>query len=322
MQPAYYRVSPVNINGESSKRLMIVFKTRGCEYAKKTGGCTVCGFMFNAEETITSKDIISQLDYILQNVDIEGVEEIDILTLGSFFNDSEVEPETRTELLGRISQIEQIKRVAIESRAEYVTVEKIRQAKEILGDKILEFGIGLESANDHIRNKIIKKGLTKRNFEKTVEKVKEAGANLLVYLLIKPPYLSEFRAIEDAIQSAKYVFSTAEKYGVSARAAFEPVFVCVDTQLEKLYMDSQYRLLNLWSVVEVIKQSHQYGNIFIGLSDEDLSSERMPHSCPKCYKKIVTKIERFNSTQDISELAKIDCECKKQYISNLKKGEI
>jgi radical SAM enzyme (TIGR01210 family) len=167
-------------------------------------------------------------------------------------------------------------------------VDKIKQIKETLGkDKIVEFAIGLESQNDYLRNKVIKKGLSKKSFEKTAAKVKEAGVNLLTYLLIKPPHMSEKEAIADAVESAAYVFRTAEKIGVSARVAFEPVFVCENTHLEKLYLQSQYRLLNLWSVVEVIKNTHDYGCIFIGLSDENLSMERMPHSCSLVVKKLL-----------------------------------
>lgn len=324
MKPAFCKISPVNIEGRGSNRLMIVLKTKGCEYAKKTGGgCTVCGFLNHAEQNITGEKILEQLDFALKTYNLNDVEEIDILTLGSFLNDAEVNPLTRLEIITRLSKISHLKRVSIESRAEYVTVDKIKQIKDMLGkDKILEFAIGLESQNDYLRNKIIKKGLSKKSFEKTAAKAREAGVNLLTYLLIKPPHVSEKEAITDAVDSAAYVFRTAAKIGVSARVAFEPVFVCENTYLEKLYLQSQYRLLNLWSVVEVIKKAHDYGCIFIGLSDENLSLERMPHSCANCGEKIVNAIERFNKSQDISEILDLDCQCKSQYIETREKGEI
>lgn len=323
MKPAFCKISPVNIDGRGSNRLMIVLKTKGCEYAQKTGGCTVCGFLNHAESNITGEKILEQLDSTLKTFDLSDVEEIDILTLGSFLNDSEVNPVTRLEIMGRLSEISHLKRVSIESRAEYAAVDKIEQLKETLGKgRILEFAIGLESQNDYLRNKIIKKGLSKKSFEKTVAKVKAAGANLLTYLLIKPPHVSEKEAIADAIESAAYVFRIAEKKGVPARVAFEPVFVCENTYLEKLYLQSQYRLLNLWSVVEVIRKAHNYGCLFIGLSDENLSLERMPHSCLRCGEKIVNAIERFNKSQDISEILDLDCPCKSQYIERREKGEI
>lgn len=323
MKPAYYRISPVNIEGKGSNRLMMVLKTKGCEYAHKTGGCTVCGFINHADQNITPNDIVAQVDFALESSNLSAVGEIDILTLGSFFNDAEVKPITRLAIMERLAEIEQVHRVSIESRAEYVTVNKIEEIKQALGkDKILEFGIGLESADDYLRNTVIKKGLTKKSFEQTVAKVKAAGANLLTYLLIKPPHVSEREAINDAVKSAAYVFDMAQKYGVSARVAFEPVFVCENTPLENLYLNAKYRLLNLWSVVEVIENAHKYGCIFIGLSDEDLSLTRMPYSCQLCNEKIVLEIEKFNSTQDISGLMGLDCQCKTGYLEKMAKGEI
>jgi radical SAM enzyme (TIGR01210 family) len=124
------------------------------------------------------------------------------------------------------------------------------------------------------------------------------------------------------VESAAYVFRTAKKYDVPARVAFEPVFVCENTYLEELYLQARYRLLNLWSVVEVIVKAHEYGCIFVGLSDENLSLERMPHSCPKCSEAILYEIERFNKTQEISGLTKLDCQCKYQYLEKKEKGEI
>lgn len=310
----------MNIKGKPTNRLMIVLRTQGCEYARKTGGCTVCGFINNAIEGITEQEIIDQLDYCLETIRLHEVEEVDLLTLGSFLNDNEVSADIRTALLHRIASLRDIKRVSVESRSEYVSIEKLKTCQALAGDKILEFAIGLESADDYIRNTIIRKGLSKQNFENTVKMVKEAGCDLLVYLLIKPPHLSEQKAIEDAVSSAKYVFEIAKKYDVDARVAFEPVFICRNTHLEQLYIQGEYRLVNLWSVVEVISRAHPYGNIFVGLSDEELSFDRMPHSCPKCYKTIVDGIEVFNRTQSVAELQRLDCECKQEYEYKLTRG--
>lgn len=323
MKPAYLRVSPVNINGSESFRLMIVLKTKGCEYARNNGGgCTVCGFLNHASQDMDESAVLEQLDHTLETTRLTGVEEIDLLTLGSFLNDNEVSQDTRWKLLKKISQLKGIRRVSFESRAEYVILEKLLESRRILGDTILEFGIGLESSDDYIRNKVIKKGLSEKMFKKVAAIVKEAGCNLLTYLLIKPPGISEKKAIEDAISSAAYVFETASQYGLTARVAFEPVFVCENTPLEDLYLNSKYRLVNLWSVVEVIKKVHHYGNIFVGLSDENLSYDRKPSSCSKCSAAIIDEIERFNRTQDVSRLEKLHCQCKEQYQYELEKGII
>lgn len=322
IKPAYTKISPVSINGTPSKRLMIVLKTIGCEYAKKTGGCTICGFMNNALVGINDNEIQNQLHYALDNNDLNEIGEIDLLTLGSFFNENEVNNICRGNLLNTVSELPNVKRVSIESRAEYVSIEKLKECKGILQDKILELGIGLESANDHIRNDVIKKGLSKRAFENLLRKVKNADVDLLVYILIKPPTLNEMQAINDAVNSADYVFNIAKELGINVRVAFEPVFVCKNTKLEELFLKSEYNIVNLWTVIEVIKKAHHMGNIFVGLSDEDLSYDRMPYSCKDCYEKLIEEIELFNYTQDISRILEIDCECRDLYVNSLKEGKI
>lgn len=322
MEPAYLGVTPVNVNGSETNRLMIVLTTKGCEYAHKTGGgCTVCGFINHAKANITEEEIVSQLDFSLQSTDLSEVEEIDLLTLGSFFNDQEVSRHTRIELLNRIARLSNIKRVSIESRPEYVNFEKLRECKNILGDKVVELGIGLESSDDYIRNTIIKKNLSRKKFEKTVQKIGETCFCLLVYLLIKPPSLLEKEAITDAVNSVKYVYGVSKEYNVKFRIAFEPVFICRNTPLENLFLNAEYRLVNLWSVVEVIKQTHHYSDLFVGLSDENLSLHRMPFSCNRCYDMLISEIDAFNRSQDIAKLARLDCECKKGYIQKME-GEL
>ncbi len=319
MQPAFYRISPVNVSGEGANRLMIVLTTKGCEYAHNNdGGCTVCGFMNHAREDITDGEIVGQLEFAVDNLDLSGVKEVDLLTLGSFLNDREVSPEARSRLLGKLAGLPEVEVVSIESRAEYVSVEKLRQVRELLGGKMVDFGIGLESADDHVRNNIINKGLSRKAFERIVKQVKEAGCSLLVYLLIKPPGLSETEAIEDAVKSVDYVFEIARRCDVRARVAFEPVFICENTLLEKLFKDAKYRLVNLWSVVQIVKRVHGQGTVFIGLSDENLSRDRLPSSCDKCNSSIIRALEHYNFNQDISGLEALTCDCKSEYEKSLK----
>ncbi len=301
---------------------MIVLRTRGCEYARKTGGCTVCGFLNHADDTIGDQAILGQLDGVLASPEARGVGEIDLLTLGSFLNDREVSPRLRHELLARVATLPDVERVSFESRAEYVTKEKLSACKRVLGThKRVELGIGLESADDHVRNTLVRKDLSKSAFRRVVSNVADVGLSLLAYLLIKPPGLSERQAIDDAVASARYVFAAAAERGVAARIAFEPVFVCANTNLEELYSASDYRLVNLWSVVNVILQVHTEGEVFVGLSDEGLAPNRLPGSCDECYPRIVDAIEAFNGTQDVTRLRRLDCECHAAYDRALARGD-
>lgn len=322
-RPAFHRISPVNINGAPGQRLMIVLRTRGCEYAAKhDGGCTVCGFANHAVPGIGDHGILDQLAWALEELPLDGVDEIDLLTLGSFLNENEIPAPVRAELLGMIAGLGGVRRVSFESRSEYVTAAKLNQSRAILGERTVEFGIGLESADDHVRNHIIRKGLTRERFERVVATLAQTGLDLLVYLLIKPPHLDEAQAIADAVASVEYVAEVAARHGVRARMALEPVFVAPNTYLEKVFLRGDYRLVNLWSVVEVILRTHEMGNIFVGLSDEDLSRNRTTGSCPACQDRLVAEIERFNHTLDVSRLRELDCPCRATYLADRESGRI
>lgn len=322
-RPAFHRISPVNINGAPAKRLMIVLRTRGCEYAAKNhGGCTVCGFANHALPDITDADILAQLAWALEEVSLAGVDEIDLLTLGSFLNENEISGRARADLLGMIAQLDGIRRVSFESRSEYVSVAKLEECQRILGGRIVEFGIGLESADDRVRNHVIRKGLSRDSFERVAAALAQAGLDLLVYLLIKPPHLSEDEAISDAAASVDYVSRVAARHDLRARMALEPVFVAPNTELERIFLRGEYRLVNLWSVVEVILRTHRMGNLFVGLSDEDLSRNRTAGSCPRCQERLIDEIERFNHTLDVSRLRELDCQCRAAYLADRESGRI
>ncbi len=218
----------------------------------------------------------------------------------------------------KISEIPNIKKVVIESRAEYLTKEKLQGSKRLLGNKILEFSIGLESSDDFIRNSIINKGLSKKGFERCMQLCAETGTEFMAYVLIKPPFVSEKYAILDSVNSANFVFDTAEKFGVNARVSFEPVFIPENTFIEDLYLNKKYNVLNLWSVVEVIKNSYKKGIIFAGLSDENLSKDRFTRSCNKCTEKICKAVEYFNKTQSIEKIQSLSCECRKEWFNEVK----
>lgn len=305
MNPAYYHEGKIILDGQSVRRLMLVLRTNGCEYAKNTGGCSVCGFMNHASH-VSHADLLSQTEMF---GDFEGVDALEMLTLGSFYNDNEIEPATRQWLIKFASGLN-IKKLTVESRVEHIQEDLILDHVNILGNIRLEIGIGLESVNDVIRNQVINKGLSLPDFKRAIKKISRTGASLLVYILIKPPGLSEEEAIDDAVKSAEYVFSSARKYNLKARVAFEPVFVCKGTHLDNLYKNGEYEVLNLWSVVEVIKQTHKLGDIFVGLDDEGLSYGRRPRSCKKCNDWLKSEIEQYNISHDISRLEMLGCDCR------------
>ena len=67
------------------------------------------------------------------------------------------------------------------------------------------------------------------------------------------------------------------------------------------------------SIIEVIKRTHKYGKVIIGLFKFYPSPQRVPFNCSKCSKTVMESIEKYNDTLNFEYLENLDCECKKEW---------
>lgn len=314
-QPAFIACGPTNVDGKESKMLTLILRTPPCAYNK----CTMCGFANNASDSVRHEHIVKQYENSIKIIDLKGVEKLDYPTAGSFYNDAEMSPESRDYLFRQASKLPDVKHVMIETRAEYLTLEKVLESKKCLrDDQKLEIAIGLESANDRIRNKVLRKGLSKKEFEQFTDICQQTDSRLRAYVLIGSPTLTESEAIEDAVETAKYVYEVANARNIDAFIAFKPMFIPEGTELERQFNAGEYKLPTLWSVINVIKrtrelESYKANSIWVGMYDENLSNNRFTHNCGNCDQELSAAIVRFNGSQDISELETMTCKCKDEW---------
>lgn len=285
----------------SEQRQMIVLKTEGCSY----GLCTVCGYDKHASRNISSGDLIEQFEAVYK----KGIPQLELLVPGSFFDDAEVDSRFRQYIFSRLRGEAGLERVLVESRPEYLTSDKLESVRELAHEKEVYVAVGLESSNDDIRNRILRKGTSKDAIERSVKTLAEYGLGLQAYVLVKPPELSEREAIEDAVRTAEYAFELGKKYGLPVTVALEPVFIARDTDLEVLYHSGRYELVSLWSVVEIIQRTAHLGEVSVGLDTEGLA-EHFPHGCPSCDSVLREAIIQFSQTQKLTELESLDCICR------------
>lgn len=316
-------VIPAYRDGKSINRLMIILRGRGCSYAmSKNGPCTMCGLLeiTTKGKNITQEDYLKQFLSIYKSHDFEKkkILELDLFNAGSFFDKWQITPAAREGFLKIIAKDNFLKYLLVDSRAKDITLEKIKKSTEILGDKILEVGIGLESANDFVRNVCLNKGLDLKTFEKACKILKKGGAHLVVYLLFKPPFLTEKEAINDAVNTIKYVFELSVKLDLPARISLEPACVQGSCLLVLLYKKGLYHPPWLWSVIEVLKQVFHLGEVRVGIPEEDPvivarrgNKTAIGKRCP-CSGKVEKIIEKYNKTLDIKVFQKIPkCKCQK-----------
>ena len=281
----------------------------------------MCDFYYYADPNVTEKNIQKQHQKTLGNLRTGKYQHFDLLTLGNFFNDREIPPSLRKHLLTSLAEIKQLKRVLIESRIGYTTLDKLKRCKEFLrDDQILEYALGYESSNETIRNKILNKAVPEKHLDDAMKLCKNAGVDFVAYVLIKPHTLTEAEGIKDAVETAIHVLKKAEEYRVNARIAFEPVFVTKGKILETLFIQGKYTPPKLWSVAEVLIRVSRIlgeetvkGKLFVGLSDENLSNNRMASNWGQCDYEIKSAIQDFNGHQESLMLETLYHECKDEW---------
>jgi len=302
-------------NGNAVTRVMAVLRTVGCAWDRGDSGCTMCDFKRYAVEGVGVVELTRQLESVVQNFP-SNVAHFELLTLGSFYHDLEVPREFREHAMDILAGQSTINSVLVESRAEYINFERLMESKARLrGDQTLELGLGVESSNSKLRNKILKKGLSERAVRRVMEVCKKAGVRFVAYLLVKPHTLDEKDGIMDAVDSGNWISNLAKTIGVEYRIAYEPVFITQGTMLEQAFEEGSYQILNLWSIVHLAKISaDRHWPVFFGMSDENLSYERLPRSCPTCSEPIRDAIQRFNSSGDTSCFDGLNCVCQEDWL--------
>lgn len=337
-QPAEVTWTKVNIDGEESNRLMLVLQSRPCTKKIECNSCAMCPFHANANPDVGDENLIIQCRDTISMLKKEGIAmkgsperkasedqigQFDIVSSGSFFCDEEYPAPVRKKMLGLVaSELPSVKKVVVESRAEFLDDQgenKLKEAQDLLNRTReekgfqpldLEYCIGIETTDPAIRNGTLHKMLDKEMFEKAFDLCKDADVKYLqTYLLVKPHFVTEGFAVADAVRSAKDVIDLGQKKGIKSRVALEPVFAGEATILDVLFKAGLYKPPNIWSVVEVAKEVRKYIDeqgsdaiVFVGLSDEGISKDRLTRGCDECDTTVKEAITRFNGSQKLKDL--------------------
>lgn len=300
-----------HVDGKTVDRFVVHFRSTGCLWDKKAGGCTMCGFWSETAQFkrfITRRNFVNQFVDVLQTHELQKYPVLSLYNAGSFLAEQEIPFSAVEEIMGLIvEKLPDLKRVIIESKVEYVEKEKLRALKKILGNRTqLALAVGFESQDDTVRNLCISKGCTKRQFENAIELTRSDGLHSIVYLILKPPFLTEREAVDEAVASTRYV----HRVGVS-EINYETMTIESDTFINLLYAEGLYTLPWLWSVAEILKQVRPLATPFLTPFRYIADSIDTPKNCPLCTRAMVDSIyQDYCADFDVSHFANVACSCR------------
>ena len=287
---------------------VIIFRTRGCSWAFKSG-CSMCGYFNDSMwEEVSDADLLNQFDIAMQEYSKEKF--VKIFTSGSFLDDVEIKPAVRKKILEKLA--ETTDKISVESRPEYITDEKLSEIKKMLSGKIFEVGIGLETANDEIREKFLNKGFTFNDYKKAAKLLKKHGFKTKTYVLIKAPFVTEKEAIDDAIITVDKIKN------ITDLVSFNPTNVQRNTFVSYLWNRKRYRPPWLFSIVKILEESKKIApDVFIKCDISGGGSIRGAHNCRTCDNKYLKTVSDFSLSQDYKIFKGLDCNCKENWLDLL-----
>ncbi|MGA7075021.1 MAG: archaeosine biosynthesis radical SAM protein RaSEA [Halobacteriota archaeon] len=271
------------LNSDIVPSLTVVLTTKGCSWARHDG-CTMCGYIIDSNPDVQASDIQKQFHEVLAHYG-KAFKIVKIFTSGSFLDQGEVPTDVRDAIL---SDLRGTPKVIVESRPEFVTSEICDDISRI--NEHIEVAIGLETSNDCIRNNYVNKGFSFRDFVRASEAAHATGFTVKAYLLLKPPFLTEREALEDALQSVRDAAPHADTISLNL------CNVQKGTLVEALWKKGLYRSPWLWSAVEVLKRTHETATVIC--DPVGGGTRRGPHNCGKCDREVVAEIKEFSLSQN------------------------
>jgi archaeosine synthase beta-subunit len=310
------------LDGVPVSRKVLVFRSNGCHWAKRNG-CSMCGYFIETtgqRGVVTSENYVNQLRSEMQQTDFSRFPVLCLFTAGSFLDDWEFPWEAAQEVFRLLGQEKHLKKVIIESCAQYIEEWKIARLRELIGDKTVEVGIGLESSDPYILRNCVNKDFTLDLYDHAVKALKK-DFKVLSYVLVKPPFLSEREGLELAIESGRYAFQQG-----SDAVSLEPMYVERHTLVDYVfregyhYNDSSYRPPWLWTVFEAartLRREFPDREVRIGNSDELPRAYHLSRNCDLCSDEASVRIQQYDQTYDLNFLDRLECSCQEDWRKSL-----
>ena len=206
---------------------------------------------------------------------------------GSVLNRLELAPETLAAVIEFARSLPELRLVSVESREAFVTVESVTRFTTALGaGREVRVIIGIESADDTIRNKLLRKQMPRKAIERAVRAIsivrgataskgnEAAPPGLAANVIVGGPGTTRESIVTDAVETAVYSLGLAQAYGIPLDLNVHPYY----PSKRSTARFPDHPRLSLEALVDAVcSVAERVGNdtpIFVGLEDEGHDRDR------------------------------------------------
>lgn len=243
--------------------------------------CLMCDLWRNTlDETVPAGAIPAQIRFALER--LPSARHIKLYNAGNFFDPRAIPPADYPAIADLLSGFE---RVIVESHPAFIGDRCLRFQDLLAGE--LEVAIGLETAHPETLDRLNKR-MTLADFRAAAEFLARHGVALRVFILIRPPFMTEADGLEWACRSLEFSFDCGAEVCslIPTRAG--------NGSLEALQRRGEFWPPSLVSIEAALDfgVGLRRGRVFVDLWEID-----RVRSCDICWPERLARMERINHTQ-------------------------
>ncbi len=314
-----------HVNGRPAIKTLAWYPSLGCWWSR-SGGCTFCNFGSFADPG-DPEQVVERFRAHLGELD-RGTQHLHIAPGGSFFSDRELDAESRRALVGAASLFPFLRTLGVETRPNELTAEKLIDVVDATPATVRELyvGFGLESRSDLVRNVALNKGYRAEDVLRAREAIEEANrrqARVRVmfeaYVMIKPLFLSEAEAIDEAVRTVEWSYANgAETAVLFLNTVKTATLQETIAEREDLPWPIPFRTPYYRTGVEVLRRlpdAERVRTALLGIQSGVLANG-MPRGCELCAPMFLGALMAHNFTREPAVLAQAaiaHCPCKEAW---------
>jgi hypothetical protein len=236
---------------------------------------------------------------------------------GSALNPLELTPAVLTALLDFARSLPELRLVSLESRESFITPCVVSRVAATLGcERELRIIIGIESADDTVRNQVLRKNMSRAGIERAVRNIATVRQRALashdnaialpgvaMNVIIGCPGTSAATSVIDAVQTAVYSVTLAETYGIPIDLNLHPYYPSKRGTLQFTNHSRPSVETTLEAVSSIAQSVGDRAVIFVGLEDE--GHDQNPSGRAEYLARIIQTIDCFNRSGQSDALRRI-----------------
>jgi radical SAM enzyme (TIGR01210 family) len=286
--------------------LLIIFNTKRCRYS-----CKFCQLPDKCSpEWVSCEDILAQFEYAVNELkhSLSVLDRVTISNEGSVFDSDTFPNESLLAIAESVSELRRVRTIILETRLEFVTPSVVQQIKNTNPRAKINILTGFETLDTNIRDNILGKNETLKEFELGLDRVAKANADLTAYIIFKPSQtMSDEEAMMEATASIDYLKKQCEERGIDLTIRLNPMYAAKGSMWTTIAEKTpEYKPPRLTDVLTLAIQKAQEGvKIYIGPSTEGLEVGWGNYQCREDFSpELIKQVIIFNNIQALSSSCK------------------